>query len=154
MNTNLGNAEESIDLDTKISLVKNQACFKKLFDDEVAEVANLFTEQTVIAGETIVTKGDPIDCIYLILKGTCDVLDSTVENSEIKWTSVATLSQGDAIGLSEVGLYSLSGKRTATVIALTDMVLLKLRVAVFHGIALAHAHIGEEMRKAQKNVVK
>ena len=80
--------------------------------------------------------------------------DTYLENNEMKWHSVATLGPGMAIGLSEVGLYSLSGKRTATVIALTDMVLLRLKVTVFNGISLAHSHIGDEMRKAQKNLEK
>ena len=151
MNTNMSTSDNALALDAKIALVKSQTCFQKLYENEIAELANLFVEQYVATGETIVAKGDSIDCIYLIVRGQCNVLDSTVENNEIKWSSVANLGPGAAIGLSEVGLYSLSGKRTATVVALTDMLLLKLRVTVFNGIALAHSHIGEEMRKSQRS---
>jgi hypothetical protein len=62
-------------------------------------------------------------------------------------SSVAILSAGDAIGLNETGFYSISGKRTATVIALTEMNLYRLSVAAFHGFSLSHTHVSEVMRK-------
>jgi CRP-like cAMP-binding protein len=98
-------------------------------------------EQEFSAGETIVREGDPVDNIYLIVSGTADVRCFLQFNLPTETKSVATLGPGDAIGMSETGLYSLSGKRTATVIALTDMVLLRLSVAVLHGFELSHSHV-------------
>jgi CRP-like cAMP-binding protein len=151
MNTNRTEIENTVDIETKRSLVKAQPLFKSLYDSEILDLAELFTEKTLHAGENVVAKGDPVDSIYLIVSGKADVLDSVVdENNQIKWNVVATLGPSDAIGLSDVGLYSLSGKRTATVTAVTDMVLLRLAITLFHGIALANSHIGDVMRKAKK----
>lgn len=150
MNTNPHAMEKTVDIETKKSLVRSQPLFKSLFEGEISDLAELLTEKTMAVGENIVTKGDPVDSIYLIVSGTADVFDSFVEDTQIKWKVVATLGPNDAIGLSEVGLYSLSGKRTATVTAVTDMVLLRLPVTLFHGIALANSHIGEVMRRANK----
>jgi CRP-like cAMP-binding protein len=150
MNTNPSETTKAVDIETKIILVKSQPLFKSLFDSEILELAELFTEKTLMPGENIVAKGDPVDSIYLIVSGKAEVLDSYVEDNQIKWRVVAALGANDAIGLSEVGLYSLSGKRTATVTAVTDMVLLRLAVTLFHGIALANSHIGDVMRQAKK----
>jgi len=150
MNTNPSETTKAVDIETKIILVKSQPLFKSLFDSEILELAELFTEKTLMPGENIVAKGDPVDSIYLIVSGKAEVLDSYVEDNQIKWRAVAALGANDAIGLSEVGLYSLSGKRTATVTAVTDMVLLRLAVTLFHGIALANSHIGDVMRQAKK----
>lgn len=142
--------DEAITLETKKALVMKQACFKKLYDNEAAELAELFIIQTVAAGETIVNKGDIVESVFLIIDGKADVRDKTFINNEAKWQSIATLGPGESIGLSETGLYSLSGKRTATVVALTDMTLLRLSVALLNGAALANSHIAEVMNRFQR----
>ncbi|MCC2667169.1 MAG: hypothetical protein K0S63_1085 [Gammaproteobacteria bacterium] len=133
--------------DLKKSFVKKQACFGQLTDNEIEALADLLVEKKFNAGETIVTEGDLVDEVFLIVSGQADVRLITLKDHLIHAKSIATLSVGDAIGLNESGFYSLSGRRTATVVAMTDMVTLQLSVAKFHGFALAYPHVNEVMRR-------
>jgi len=139
--------DDSTDLATKYAFIRQQECFKPLTEKESQELAALLVEKSFKAGETIVTEGDPVDSIYLITNGSADVRHVTVGNKGLESHSVATLKVGEAIGLNETGFYSLTGKRTATVIALTDMTTLRLSLAEFHGFALANSHVHAVMRK-------
>jgi CRP-like cAMP-binding protein len=140
--------DDTIDLPIKKSFVKKQACFQLLSDKEMDELAGLLVERHFTTGETIVTEGDLVDNVFLIVRGEADVRVATIKNHVQQFNSVATLKMGAAIGLNETGFYSLSGKRTATVVAITDMVVLQLSVAKFHGFALAYPHVNEVMRKS------
>ena len=139
--------EELTDLMTKNAFIRKQACFKPLTDQETADLAQLLVEKSFKAGDTIVTEGDPVDSVYLIVKGSADVRKATVGPNGLESHSVATLHEGEAIGLNETGFYSLTGLRTATVVALTDMILLYLNIASFHGFALANSHVHAVMRR-------
>lgn len=145
--------DDLIDLDIKKALVRKQPIFAQLTDEELEELAGLWVEKRVSAGETIVTEGDTVDKVFLIISGKADVKQLKIIDKMTVAESVATLSGGDAIGLNETGFFSLSGKRTATVIALTDMELLSLNIAEFHGFTLAHSHVSEVMRKNAQAVM-
>lgn len=137
---------EVIDAETKQSFVKNQACFAKLTPKEIEILSTLLIEKHFSAGDTIVTEGDPVDSVYLIVKGKADIRHVTLKDGQHHIESVATVGENDSIGLNETGFYSLSGVRTATVTALTDMTTLYLSVAAFHGFALSYPHVHEVMR--------
>jgi CRP-like cAMP-binding protein len=141
------NMDTLTDLNLRKSLIKKQGCFLQLTDRETEELADLLTEQSVPKGKTIVMEGEPVDSLYFIVKGKADVRHETIKNHIREYQSVATLGPGDAIGLNETGFYSLSGRRTATVVANEPMLLLYLSVAEFHGFALAHAHVSALMRE-------
>lgn len=145
---------ESVSLSFKKNLVKQQACFAQLKDDELEVLASLFVEKLYKAGETIVTEGDPVDSVYLIVRGTAEVRHLSVKNNMIHIEPIATLKPNEAIGLNEVGFYSLSGLRTATVVAVTDIVLLRLSVAAFNGFALENSHVNKVMRQNAEAILK
>lgn len=136
---------EIIELDLKKEFTKKQSCFSQLTDNEIEMLANLLTEQPYLAGETIVTEGDIVDSVYLIVSGTADVRHISYQNDVLVTKSLATLTVGNAIGLNDTGFYSVSGVRTATVVALTDMVTLRLSLAAFHGFSLTNSHVNEIM---------
>jgi CRP-like cAMP-binding protein len=138
--------DAAIDSNLKKSYIKKQQCFTKLYDNEIEELAGLLIEKHVRAGTVIVTEGDLVDKVFLIVSGDADVRIAEIKDRKLSYKSVATLKPGASIGLNETGFYSLSGKRTATVISNTDMVLLELSVAKFHGFALAYPHVNEVMR--------
>ena len=144
----------SSDINVQIMLVKKQPLFSQLTDSEAEELASLMSERKVVTGETIVKEGEPVDSFYLIASGTADVKVATYVDNKRETKSVTTMGMGEAIGLNETGFYSLSGKRTATVVALTDMVLYRLNLAAFHGFALAHSHVSEIMHKHVENSMK
>lgn len=135
-----------LDPTLKKSLIKNQTCFSKLTDAETNVLAELLVEKHCSKGETIVKQGEPVDSVYFIVQGTADVRHVSIENDVEVFQSLAKLHDGQSIGLSETGFYSLSGIRTATVVAETDMVLFRLSVAAFNGFALAYPHVHEVMR--------
>ena len=144
--------EKANNLSGIIQLIKKQPIFVQLTDQEAEELASLFIEQHVVPDEMIVKEGDPVDSIYLIGRGTADVRVVTYPDNQPKVNSVAILSTGDTIGLNETGFYSLSGKRTATVVAMTDMQVFRLSVAAFHGFSLSHTHVSEVMRGGSSNI--
>jgi CRP-like cAMP-binding protein len=147
--------DEIADLPLKKEFVKNQACFANLTEVEKDKLATLLNERIVPAGEVIVTEGEPVDSVFLIVNGKADVQKMTIKPDHTTEThSVATLGPGAAIGLNETGFYSLSGLRTATVIALTEMKLLHLNIAEFHGFALENSHVNEVMRQNAENISK
>lgn len=132
--------------DKKVALIKNQACFSPLTEKELHELSELWIEQSSSPGEVIVVEGDPVDSVFVIVSGVAEVRHDRIIDGKLKSEKIAELKAGDAIGLNETGFYSLSGRRTATVAALTDMVLYRLSVAAFHGFALTHAHVNHIMR--------
>jgi CRP-like cAMP-binding protein len=138
---------DMINLEFKKELVSKQSCFANLNTSELDVLASLVVEADFKNGETIVEQGARVDSVFIIISGTADVLKTTVENHHAVTEKVATLKDGDAIGLSQRGFYSLTGMRTATVVATSDMYTLKLSVAVFRGFALAHPHATETMRQ-------
>ena len=141
---------ESINPDIKEKLAKAQPLFSDLTEDEIQTLATLLVEKRISTGQVIVREGDPVDCVYLIVSGKADVRCAINPSEPDKTQSVATLSEKDAIGLSATGFYSLSGARTATVIALTDMVILRLSVPAFHGFVLSNTHVSDVLRKKAK----
>jgi CRP-like cAMP-binding protein len=138
---------EPIDLNAKMEFLRKQSVFSELTDEETESLAQLLTEKHFKPGETIVTEGDPVDSVFLIISGTADIRHITFKDQVPQIKSITQLGPNEAIGLNETGFYSLSGVRTATVTALSDMAVLKLSVAAFHGFTLTHPHVNEIMRK-------
>jgi CRP-like cAMP-binding protein len=136
------------DLQSKKTLIKKQALFAQFTDQELDELAELFAETRFKKGDTIVTEGDHVDSVFLIVEGTAEVVHIAIENDKKVSHHIANLGPNQSIGLNETGFFSISGLRTATVVASTDMVLLRLSVAKFHGFELSHSHVYDIMHKA------
>lgn len=139
---------ETIGFDVKEAHIRLQPVFSDLTDEEVRVLSTLLTEKHIPAGETIVTQGESVDSVYFIVQGTANVVRISINSAGIPDVEQITqLGEGETIGLNETGFYSISGIRTATVIADTNMILLQLSVAAFHGFALANTHVSEVMHK-------
>jgi CRP-like cAMP-binding protein len=138
---------DTIDLATKKATILKQTAFSQFTDGEAEVLAGILSEKHFEAGTIIVNEGDKVDSIYMILEGTVDIQHITVQPDYSHLaTSVATLGPGTAIGLSETGFYSLTGKRTATVVAITDVLALRLSVAACNGFALSYSRVTQVMR--------
>lgn len=144
---------DEVPLSVKEEFVRNQVCFSKLNAPEIEELAALFKEVHFDAGETIVVETEPVETVFLIVKGKVDVRHISMKENVPQIESIATLGEGNSIGLNDTGFYSLSGVRTATVVALTDLVTLRLNVAAFHGFALTHPHVNEIMHKNAEDMM-
>ena len=141
------------DLTARIELIKKQACFFELSDNEVEMLAAMLSEASFNAGESIVIEGSRIDRVYMIVSGTADVRHVMIEDKKVKIQSLATLGPNDAIGLNEKGFYSKSATRTATVVATTTVQTYSLSVSAFYKFAEAHPHVNEVMHKYAENIL-
>ena len=109
--------------------------FISLNDDELKELAPYFTEVTFAAGQTVFQQNDPGDAFYVIDRG-------QVEITRVAMTGetrlVSRLVGGDYFG--EMALYD-HRARSATVTALTPVVLWKLEQADFEKTIIANSKI-------------
>lgn len=132
----------------KLEIIQRHPCFTHLMPEEAEKLAELLAEKRFATGQVIVNEDDIVDSVYFIAEGTAEVrqsvLDSEVDKQEIM--PVAILNPGEAIGLSDSGLYSTSGRRTATVVAQTDMVLFRLDIAAFYKFLEKHNHANTVLR--------
>lgn len=97
---------------------------RSLPPEEMEDVLPCVRSVRIAAGETIFRRGEIADALYLIDEGTVMVLDS----SEMlagggRTAALAYLTAGQSFG--EIALLN-EGPRTATVVAITDAVLLKI----------------------------
>ena len=134
-------------IETKKELIKKQGCFTNLNATEIDVLVTLLVEKTFSSGDVIVKQGDRVDSVYIIVSGAADVFVTKRENDQSVTEKVATLTDGNSVGLSDRGFYSITGLRTATVKATTETITLKLSVVVFRGFALAYPHASEVMRE-------
>lgn len=137
---------DSISLETRKGIIHKQNVFAPLTDKEAFELASLLVEKSFNPEDTIVKEGDLVDSILFIIEGKADVRRLIEREGVRKMESLAVLNPGQAIGLNENGFYSITGKRTATVVALTQMLTLYLSVPRLHGFALSNHHVSEIMR--------
>lgn len=146
---------DTVSLNLKKALIRKQTCFALLTDHEVEVLATLLREKHISAGEVIVNEGEPVDCFYLIVSGDAEVRHISLKQPfpQVEYVAHLSANNWDAIGLNETGFYSLSGLRTATVVALTDMILLGLSLSIFHGFALSYSHVNEVMRQQSERFV-
>ncbi len=136
-----------ISIETKKELVKKQGCFSNLSDTEIDVLVTLLVEKKFVPGEVIVKQSARVDSVYIIVSGDADVTVTKRENDQSVTEKVAEMHAGNAIGLNDRGFYSITGLRTATVTATTEVVTLKLSVVVFRGFALAYPHASQVMRE-------
>lgn len=107
--------------------VESVPCFAALRPDIRVALAAAFDEVEISATESVASQGDFAYELFAILDGTARV--------EQDGTVLATLGPGDLFG--EVGLV-LTGRRTATVVAETPMVLLTMFDQPFRRLSKDH----------------
>ena len=95
--------------------------FESFTPEELRQVAKLFTEVELPAGGVVVDQGDPGTHCYVIVEGTAQVF--------VRGELVASSGPGTVVG--EMALID-HQPRTATVVADTDMKLLRFGTREFH----------------------
>ena len=104
-------------------MLRPVSIFRGLQKSTLMEVARKSVEVTYPAGATVVQQGDPGDAMYVVVEGTAEVH----RNDEV----VAELKDRDYFG--EISLID-GEPRSATVIAISDLVLLKLKSSDFESL--------------------
>jgi eukaryotic-like serine/threonine-protein kinase len=114
-----------------LSFLMQASFFQAIPRTELCFLLNTLHKTLVSAGERLISRGEPGECLYLIQKGVCCVfveLDGQVRR-------IAKLKAGNVVGEMSV----LTGEpRTANVDAETDMVLWKLAGSQFDALAESH----------------
>lgn len=127
-------------LQQRQALILNLPCFTNLSNQQAQELAQSLHDISYKAGEIIVKEGELIDAVYVIAQGTAEVTQES--------TLLATLKAGEAIGLNQLGFFSATGIRTATVTAATEILLLRLSLHDFNLFLQHHPSLNQTMAQA------
>jgi CRP/FNR family transcriptional regulator, cyclic AMP receptor protein len=100
----------------KLFLLREVSLFKEVSDELLAEIASYAEEEKVLGGQTIITKGEIGDIMYIIVAGKVVVKDEGKILAEF----------GEKQIFGELAVLS-PEPRSATVEALEETLLLKLR---------------------------
>ncbi|MBI5935069.1 MAG: cyclic nucleotide-binding domain-containing protein [Chloroflexi bacterium] len=117
----------------RISFLKKIHLFSALTEDDLKDVAEALVDEAFKAEDVIVKEGTMGDTFYVIYRGTVKVTRKQKKGNQL----LANLVQQDFFGEEE--LFS-KGKRTATITATSDCVLL----------ALHHEKLAELLKRAPK----
>jgi len=111
--------------------VRKASIFKNLEDEEVSEVLNITTEKRVHQKDLIMQEGDEGSTMYMLLEGEVEIskaLTMKFGGEDIRKAEkvLSTLKAQDHVILGEMALIA-KEKRSASVLAKTDCVLLEIR---------------------------
>lgn len=142
-----------IELAARQKLIRDFPCFSKLTQEELSILARLAEEAEFEQGQTIVNQGDPVDAVYLIFQGMCEVFVQSTESNQQENILVATLTEGESIGLNEIGFFSKTGFRTATVIAKNKVELLRISMQNFHQFLTQHSNFNQSLEQSSRQML-
>lgn len=106
---------------------------KGLPDPQIAQLAQIASTVNVAAGDTIIQEGEISDDVFIIQSGAVNVIKR--EKDSGTQFQLATLASGESIG--EVSLLD-NEPRSASVIAIEDSILLKIKMMDLNSIASEH----------------
>jgi CRP/FNR family cyclic AMP-dependent transcriptional regulator len=112
-------------------MVRKASIFKNLEDEEISEVLNITTEKRVLHKDLIMQEGDEGSTMYMLLEGEVEVskaLTMKFGGEDIRKAEkiLSTLRTQDHVILGEMALIA-KEKRSASILAKTDCVLLEIR---------------------------
>lgn len=110
------------------SLIAKYPLFYLLDKKDIHELATLATEIRVPAQTVLTQEGDIVDSVFLIVSGKAKVTRNVASGDKTTMMDIAVLKEGDSIGLAGTGFFSHRGTRTATVIAMEPMILLRMDI--------------------------
>jgi CRP-like cAMP-binding protein len=108
--------------------LRDKVLFREFTPQELDEFLDLLDPVQAKAGDLVVQQDDRGDCMYILVGGQCRV----VHHKSGRDIDLAILKEGDFFG--ELALVD-EGPRSADVIALTDVTLLKITQAVVAAVA-------------------
>lgn len=120
--------ETTVDIPVRQFFLKGFPCFASLTPAQSEQLAGLMREIRYNPGEKIVEENELVDSVYIVVKGEAEVDREARHRKKTVQIPVASLRAGESIGLNDTGFYSATGKRTATVTAVSYMTLLRLDI--------------------------
>ncbi len=137
-------APPRISIRERQTFITSLVCFSMLSPEQSAELAVLMEEVVFLPNQMIVEENALVDSVYILVEGTAEVSHLILKKPrklkiklrkkppEMIKAPLAILHSGDAIGLNNTGFFSTTGKRTATVTALSHTRLLYLDLKKCH----------------------
>ena len=126
---------------TAISGLKSFPLLSRLSDEELAYLAEVMEERSFPAGAEILKEGETGDEMYLLLRGSVDVLKTTPYGDRYV---TASLVDSYHCSFGEMALID-RGQRSATVRAKTECRTLVLSYKAFHRFCREHPTVGLEL---------
>jgi serine/threonine protein phosphatase PrpC len=77
-------AGDYTDVKLKFETLKGLSLFRYLNYQELVRVMNICTERSLAAGDTVFSEGDEEDCLYILLRGSVDILKSGVKLATLR----------------------------------------------------------------------
>ncbi len=128
------------------AVLRKHPIFSSLSTDDLDQLAALLTAKTFQPGEIIVDENTLIDSIYFIVDGQAEVSKQQADSSgKMQSQPICTLSNGESIGLSQTGLFSQSGARTATITAVNTVTAIQLNLKDFHQYISTHQQANKSL---------
>lgn len=112
-------------LDEEVDILRKIPLFANIDSAKLKLMAFASERITFRAGDPVVRQGDPGDAAYVILDGTADVVVNTPSGS----ITVASMERNDIVG--DIAIL-IDIPRTATVVATSELVTLKLTKQLFY----------------------
>ncbi len=124
------------------ALLKNTHLFRKLSEQALLDLADQFEVSTVSAGETIFEQGDKrADSFYMVMYGSVRI----IRQKGNKTSELANLVRGDYFGEEALITHR---PRSVTVVASSDVTLLRLTYVQFNALVQKTPHLRENFKVA------
>lgn len=152
----------TVSMEQRQALIAALPCFAMLTDQESRELALLMTEISYQPDEKIVEENALVDQVFIIATGQAEVSrQSVIKKRKIirrlnktVTTPVAILNPGEAIGLNDTGFFSQTGTRTATVTAISEVLVLSLDLKTLHDFLSLYPHLQSAMHAASEQMLR
>jgi len=143
----------TLSLSQQQELIQAFPCFSSFSPAQTRALAQLLREFRYAKGETIVKEGELVDAVYIIASGEVEVTHEAEYKNRKTQIPLSILRAKEAIGLNDTGFFSSTGKRTATVAAVKDSLLLRLDLKDLHGFLKEH-QLESSMYKAAEQMLR
>lgn len=148
------NNKNTLSLNEKIKLINEHPCFFSLSAEDTKELALLSTEYHFSRDYMMMREGDFIDAVYLIAQGKIEVSKARDNTRHDDSIPIAILDTGDAIGLNRTGFFAESGFRTATLMTLTDVIIIGWQLNEFYEFIKKHPALSSCMKTTAEIMIR
>jgi zinc transporter ZupT len=137
-------ARKQVGASERIKLLATCDLMRHLPAEQIEQILPCIRERQLKAGEILFRAGDPGDALYIVARGTVEVLTNGLPGAETPGSAIAVLGEGHAFG--EMSLLS-GGRRTATIRTVTDTDLLEIGKEDFDRLVAADRQLADAVKR-------
>ena len=143
-----------VSLDRRQELMTHHPFFSTLSDEIVAKLAELAYEKKYSAKAIIVSEGEMVDAVYLIVKGRIEISRFAKRANKDEMIPQGLLHVGEAIGLNDTGFFSRTLLRTATLTALSEVILIGWDIDIFCDFLKNYPQFNQALQKTTDQIAR